>query len=41
MPKTVDYTPAADAHRLERSGHFVQEEAPDEVIAALRSFLTS
>ena len=33
--------PHARIERLERSGHFVQEEAPEEVSAAIRSFLAS
>ena len=32
--------PGARVERLDRSGHFVQEEAPEEVISAIRSFLT-
>lgn len=33
--------PHARVERLERAGHFVQEEAPEKVIAAIRSFLAS
>ncbi|MDZ7780707.1 MAG: alpha/beta fold hydrolase [Gemmatimonadota bacterium] len=36
-----DALPRADVVEFSEAGHFVQEEAPDEAIAAIRRFLAS
>ena len=34
-----EFFPEAEAHRLEDAGHYVVEEAPEEVVARIEAFL--
>jgi haloalkane dehalogenase len=39
LQRFIEYFPAAEVCRLEQAGHYVIEDAPAEVLAAVRGFL--
>ncbi|MBN2022383.1 MAG: alpha/beta fold hydrolase [Pirellulales bacterium] len=39
LDRFLDFFPSAEVHRLDDAGHYVVEEAPEEVIAAIKRFL--
>jgi len=39
LKRFLQFFPEADVHRLEKAHHLVLEDAPEEVAAALESFL--
>jgi haloalkane dehalogenase len=39
LERFLDFVPRAEVHRLEDAGHYVLEDAPDEVIAHVSNFL--
>jgi haloalkane dehalogenase len=41
LKRFLQFFPEADVHRLEKAHHLVLEDAPEEVAAALETFLQS
>jgi haloalkane dehalogenase len=40
LDRFIEFFPAAEVRRLEQAGHYVIEDAPAEVLAAVQEFLT-
>jgi len=38
LERFLEFFPAADVHRIEHAGHYVIEDAPEEVLAAIEGF---
>jgi cis-3-alkyl-4-acyloxetan-2-one decarboxylase len=41
LDRFLDYFPRADVHKIENAGHWVMEDAPDEVIGNVKQFLAA